>query len=147
MAALFFLWKKHLDKHISIIYCEFDWICGIKISNGVNRDYYIFNVYLPYECEEHRDVFNDYLAKLNVVVLNINSTYITILSDFNSNIARRSLFGDIRLNFCVDNDLIMVDKNNLPTDSFTYISPAWGSTSWIDHIVCTSDASLCISNI
>ena len=64
-----FLWKKHIDEHISIIDCDFDWICGIKISNGVNHDYYILiNVYLTYECEEHRDVFNNYLAKLNVAV-------------------------------------------------------------------------------
>ena len=97
-----FLWKKHLNKHISIIDCEFDWICGIQINIGVNRDYYLLNVYLPYECEDHRNVFNDYLAKLNVVVLNINSTCITILGDFNSNIARRSLLGDILQTFCVD---------------------------------------------
>ena len=108
MVALVFVWEKHLNKHISIIDCELDWICGIKISNGVNRDYYILNVYLPYECEDHGDVFNDYLTKLNVVVLNINNTYITILGDFNYNIARRSLFGDILQTFCVDNYLIMV---------------------------------------
>ena len=50
-----FLWKKHLDKHISIIDCEFDWICGIKISIGVNRDYYILNVYLPYDVVKWTD--------------------------------------------------------------------------------------------
>ena len=29
-----FLWKKGLDANVSIIECEFDWLCGIKICDG-----------------------------------------------------------------------------------------------------------------
>ena len=43
-------------------------------------------MYLPYECDENRDDYIDCLEKLNVVVDTINSTYITIVGDFNANL-------------------------------------------------------------
>ena len=31
--------------------------------------------------------------------------------------------------------------------SLTYVSSSWGTTSWLDHILCSSDASHCTSDI
>ena len=31
----------------------------------------------------------------------------------------------------------MVDKTILPADTYTYVSSAWGTTSWLDHVVCS----------
>ena len=58
-----------------------------------------------------------------------------------------SVFGDLLLKFCDDHDLILADKCSLPADSYTYLSPAWGTTSWLDHIMCTHDALSSITNI
>ena len=41
----------------------------------------------------------------------------------------------------------VADKMLLPIDSYTYLSPAWGTTSWLDHVVCTDDALQCIHNM
>ena len=38
-----FLWKKGLDANVSIIECEFDWLCGIKICDG-KIEYLLMNV-------------------------------------------------------------------------------------------------------
>lgn len=35
----------------------------------------------------------------------------------------------------------------LPDKSFTYISDAWHTTSWLDHCVCTADAHASLDNI
>lgn len=35
----------------------------------------------------------------------------------------------------------------MPDDTFTYISEAWHSTSWLDHCVCTADAHASLSHI
>ena len=43
--------------------------------------------------------------------------------------------------------LFLADKCSLPADSYTYLSPAWGTTSWLDHIMCTHDALSSITNI
>ena len=42
--------------------------------------------------------------------------------------------------FCSDSGLILSSKLLLPNDSYTYISEAWHSTSWLDHCLCTVDA-------
>ena len=36
--------------------------------------------------------------------------------------------------------LYLADKCSLPADSYTYLIPASGTTSWLDHIMCTHDA-------
>ena len=37
-----FLWKKGLDANVSIIECEFDWLCGIKICDD-KKEYVLIN--------------------------------------------------------------------------------------------------------
>ena len=58
-AGVGFLWKCSLDQYITKFDYSYDWFCGIRICSG-NREYYLLNVYLPYECEENRDRFIDY---------------------------------------------------------------------------------------
>ena len=132
-----FLWKNKLDNHVSIVDCEYDWMCRMKINNGGGREYYLINVYLPYD---NMDELIDCFAKLGVFIYNINSTYITIVGDFNANLSRASLFGDLLLRFCDDNTLNIIDKEILPNDAYTYVSYSWGSTSWLGHVICTADA-------
>lgn len=141
-----FIWKNRLDPLISIIDCDYDWLCGIKICDN-RKEYYLLNVYLPYEYVDNRDEFMDCIAKLDVFVQNITSTFVTIVGDFNANISRQSVFGDILQKFCIDNNLNIMDKDDLPEDSYTYVSSAWGTTSWLDHVVCSSDAKYCTSNL
>ena len=53
----------------------------------------------------------DSLAKLNVVIEHINSTCITVIGDFNANLSKHSMFGDMLLNFCNENNVdIVVDQ-------------------------------------
>ena len=102
-----FLWKKGLDANVSMIECEFDWLCGIKICDG-KKEYVLINVYLPCECVDNRDDYSDCLAKRNVVIENINSTCITVIGDFNANLSKHSMFGDMFLNFCNENNEVHV---------------------------------------
>ena len=113
-----FIWKKHLDANVSIIECEYDWLCVIKISNS-KKEYFLLNVYLPKECADNRDDYSDCLTKLNVVVENINGTCITIVGDLNANLSKQSMFGEILLSFCKDNNFDIVDKDILPVDTYT----------------------------
>ena len=141
-----FLWKKCFDASVSVNEFEFDWLCGIKICDGT-KEYVLINVYLPYDCDDNRDDYSDCLAKLNVVIENINSTCITVIGDCNANLSKHSMFGDMLLNFCNENNVDLVDKSILPADTYTYVSSAWGTTSWLDHVVCTSDAKDCTTHV
>lgn len=64
-----------------------------------------------------------------------------IVGDMNADISdSSSLFGNHLLQFCSDNGLILSSKVHLPANSYTYISEAWHTTSWLDHCICTADA-------
>ena len=38
-----FMWKNSLDECVTILPCDYDWMCCIKISSA-NKDMYIINV-------------------------------------------------------------------------------------------------------
>ena len=109
--------------------------------------YDIINVYLPYECTDNHDMYVDYLSKIAVFTAGINSTCIFIVGDFNADLSKTSPVGSILCDFCHDNSFTIADKEYLPVDSYTYVSSAWGTTSWLDHIVCTADAMSCVSKM
>ena len=46
------------------------------------------------------------------------------------------------INFCESNELRVADMT-VPVDSFTYLSPAHNSTSWLDHVLSSGDVILC----
>ena len=83
------LWKRSLDQYITILDDSYDWLCGVRICP--NREYYLLNVYLPYECEENRERFIDYMSKIAVYVDSINSLCVTITGDFNADISKKSV--------------------------------------------------------
>ena len=55
-----------------------------------------------------------------------------------------SLFGPALVQFCDSNSLHLSSQEMLPGDSFTYVSDAWGTQSWLDHVVASSDAHAAI---
>ena len=105
--------ESSLDQYITILDDCCDWLCGIRICSG-NKEYCLLNVYLPFESEENRDRFNDYMAKIAIYVDTINSTCVTIIGDFNADISKKSVFGNIFLDFCNEYSLSIYDKDNLP---------------------------------
>ena len=53
--------------------------------------------------------------------------------DFNA--GTTNTFGGVLEDFCMENDFIISDYALLSQDTFTYISDAHNTTSWIDHFV------------
>ena len=102
---------------------------------------------MPYECEDNRDRYNDYMSKIVAFCNDINSTCIFIVADFNADISKSSAFGRILHDFCDDFSFSIVDKDYLPAETYTYVSSAWGTTSWLDHVICTADARECITDM
>ena len=70
-----------------------------------------------------------------------------LFGDFNADLSKTSHFGSILCDFCHDNSFTIADKEYLPTDTCTYVSSAWGTTYWLDNIVCTADAMPCVSKM
>ena len=141
-----FTWKSTLDECIYVIQTDYDWTCCIQISSA-NKDMYVINVYLPYDCTDNREIYIDYLSNIVVFTSGINNTWITIVRDFNADISQISPFGSILHDFCIENAFTISDQEYLLADAYTYVSSPWGTTSWLDHVICTADALACISSM
>ena len=62
------------------------------------------------------------------------------MGDFNA--GTTNTFGGFLEDFFMENDFIISDYALLPQDTFTYISDAHNTTSWIDHIDFVSSFSV-----
>ena len=67
------------------------------------------------------------------------------MQDFNA--CPSNNFGELLSQFCLEHELKISDKIILPVDSFTYVSDAHGTCSWLDHVVSSKSAHDAIQNI
>ena len=93
----------------------------------------LINVYLPYCSRANTDEFLAYLGKLRQLCEELQCPNICFVGDFNA--GATNTFGDLLEDFCMENDFIISDYALVPQDTFTYISDAHNTTSWIDHFV------------
>ena len=121
-------------------------ILGIELQSN-NFTLLFLTVYLPYECDKFYDDYCFYLSKLQCIIDSANTPYVFILGDFNADIQNTSIFGAELLDFCDNNTLCFLDKEFLPPDSFTYISQAHGTTSWLDHCITTTSGKSITSGV
>ena len=49
-------------------------------------------------------------------------------------------FGKLLTDFCEEENLVVSDAKLLPPDSYTFLSDAYGTTSWLDHVIATSNS-------
>ena len=66
-------------------------------------------------------------------MISCNAQIFVLLWDFNAGVT--NTYGGLLEDFCMENDFIISDYALLPQDTFTYISDAHNTTSWIDHFV------------
>jgi len=73
----------------------------------------------------------------------VTSCCISMVSDFNADISKPQFF-DILHEYSIDHRLYIVDQLSLPRSTYTYVGAAWGTTSWLDHVICIEDAMECV---
>lgn len=142
------LWNSRLDEHVTPIELNCDWAVAVRVTNG-DSHLTIVNVYLPYQCSENEDKYLDCLGALNSMVEELQTTAFVIIGDWNANLRdiSNSPFARHMLDFCEDNGYIISSQSFLPAPSHTFVSEAWGTYSWLDHVVSSQDFHSIISNI
>ena len=123
---------------------EYDWVVSIEIAYD-NKQMFIFNVYLPCDKQENEEEFIDRLAKLHNLVAECDSSCIAIVGDFNANVRNNANFAALLNEFCQQFRYVWSSRNILPNDTYTYVSDAWGSFSWLDHCISTEDGNRTIT--
>ena len=100
---------------------------------------------LPYGSRANTDEFLAYLGKLRQLCEELQSPNICFVGDFNP--GTTNTFGGLLEDFCMENDFIISDYALIPQDTFTYISDALNTTSWIDHFVSSFSVHHAIFNM
>ena len=139
-------WRSKFDNIVMPVIFPYDWIIGIELNFGC-RKCVILNVYMPCESsDEHEEQFLENLGNIACILAELDCSCIYILGDWNSNM-NGGVFIEHLKHFISDNNLLLSSELLLPADSFTYLSEAWGTTSWLDHCVSTADAHDSILNM
>ncbi|XP_026016954.1 uncharacterized protein LOC113018106 [Astatotilapia calliptera] len=141
------LWDKKIDPVIKPIRLDVDWCIGIQYTQN-NSSFIILNIYTPYESCQNEQEYLSRLAFINAFIQDNDTYSIYVLGDFNADLTdSSSQFAKHLTHFCQVNNLILCTKVLLPADSYTYISEAWHSTSWLDHCICTADGHAALANM
>ena len=88
---------------------------------------------------ENYDECMGYLGMVHSIIQESDVSSVFVIGDWNAEINANSVFGSELSSFCTDHSYVISDIEHLGIDSgsFTFFSEAHGSTSWIDHCVCT----------
>ena len=142
------LWRKNLDLVIKPIDLKYNWCTAIEINTGSNT-VVVISVYLPYQSPNNEVEYLEKLGYINAVTNDLDTTCFVIVGDWNANIRNggASTFARHMSQLCMDNSYILSSQALLPTDSYTHVSEAWGSVSWLDHIVSSADVHHCIQTV
>ena len=142
------MWRRCIDKYVNCNNHDLDWLTSVNLKINENDSLHIICVYLPYQCSENEDEFLGKLGILSSIINDSPIRNVIVLGDFNANIKGRvSNFGRYLDSFCTEYDLKFASKLMLPRDTHTYISDMCGSTSWLDHCLCTSAAFSIVNNL
>ena len=113
---------------------------GLAVKSVV---FNLVNVYMPWDRRnflsiiEFQNVLDEFENNLN----SVEGNKIVFVGDFNANSVVENRRWETLLNFTDENSFVFHDLV-LPMESFTYLSPSYNSTSWLDHILISIDASL-----
>ena len=109
---------------------------------------------MPYDDRSVRssnyDEYMNYLVHIVHAIIQESAAFnIMIIGDWNANVNNIAIFGAELISFCDEHGYIIsdVDKLGLESGAFTYLSEYPGTTSWIDHCVCTVQAHSAVSRL
>jgi exonuclease III len=147
------LWRKSFGSSVKPCFYGDVRLMGLKIK-AYNTELLIVNTYLPCSSSNNLDEFQMYLGKMDSIITTSDTVYSMIMGDFNSDTKPSSegpttqLFGRKLLSFCEENNLVLADYLRLRNrDAYTFVSYAHGTTSWLDHVVCTKSMDQIIQNV
>ena len=111
----------------------------------------IFNVYLPYQCNDNEEDYITCLSGLKEFIEGLDITNFLIIGDWNANLSNygTTLFQPLMLDFCNENQLTISSKWFLPESTYTHVHTREDNCyySWLYHVVSSSDCHKAIRNM
>ena len=108
----------------------------VKSKSGL---YIFFSVYMPYQCLDNQELYNEYIGKICAIVEDSSTSNVILLGDFNADV--NTLFETELMAMCDTLKLTISDYIIFGRFSgqFTHLSDAHNTTSWLDHVICSQD--------
>lgn len=137
--GLAILWNKVKFPNVTPVECPCDRIMAVKVSVG-SGSFLIVNVYMPVNDESNLAEFTNCLGLANAIVEESDVQVAYVIGDFNAHPSKT--FGLELKRFCEDLMWECADINILggDSDTYTFISDAHGTQSWLDHCLTTEAA-------
>ena len=79
------MYRKKLAKYIRQYQTNLDWCNAIEV-NIASRRVIVINVYMPYQCEQNRELYTQCLGALKTLIDELPSTSFMIVGDWNANL-------------------------------------------------------------
>ena len=139
--GLAIMWRKSLGHICTITEFNDSRLIGLNVSvDGV--DVLFVNVYLPYFNGANTNEYLDYLSRFSNIIEEHSTSYVYFIGDYNANLcvnnSGRARFANELASFCEEEDLILSDYALLDPQTYTFISHAHNTVSWLDHILTTN---------
>ncbi|KAJ2937577.1 hypothetical protein O0L34_g12975 [Tuta absoluta] len=128
------IYKKSL-KITSTLLCDSTRLSAVEIALSSQHKLLLINVYMPVCKSDNLPEFADCLCKMHSIVQDSGCSDTLILGDFNAD--PTTLFGKELMEFCGEYNYVCIDPLILPTDTYTFVSDAHGTVSWLDHCLST----------
>ena len=138
------LWRRSLASAVRVLNVNCTRIMAVAVDTR-DSPILIINVYMPCDAPDNIHEFGDVLGMVNALIHEHPGGYCCMIGDMNADFNRR--FGAELSDFCRENNLVISDRCRLPRNSFSFVSGAHGSTSWLDHVVATEVCDNHITNI
>ena len=130
-------WKKSIMSVTSININE--WMNGITFDTNIGRILFL-NVYLPCDMGSYDSLheFRSALAILSGVIDDCDINNILIIGDFNADPCKGRFWKELET--LISNYNLNSEVGHLNPSDFTFLSPSHNTTSYIDHLLCSTNS-------
>jgi hypothetical protein len=141
-----FLWNSDIKASITPISCESKRICAVLIDYGEQNNEFLFiNVYMPTDCAENIQEYNEVLNEVSRLCEGQDGKYISIGGDFNTDFGRARSGHTLALQRFIQAETLRCGLTHVRADvDFTYESKINGSRSTLDHFIVSDNVFRCI---
>lgn len=131
------LWWKSLFPTVTVLTWSSVRLVSVKVEL-TDRTIIVFSVYMPTDSTDNLIEFTECLCEINAIIQSNNVEAVFIVGDLNAHPGE--LFDTELKHFCAELLWLCIDRELLPSDTYTFVSYVHGMRRWFDHCVMTSAA-------
>ena len=140
------LWRKEFTHACTLLNLDDVRLLGVAFDTNLGK-MLLVKTYLPYQCADNFEDYCNCLGKIAAIVHEADTRNIVITDYFNAGV--NTLFEHELVELCKCEHLCISDYEMLGRNIgfYTYVSDAHHSTSWLDHVICSSNMRSAIDGI